>query len=49
VLTVRDNSYSKGKERRILEKITSKINWTQYRTPTTNMLLKIRVAHGLPP
>ena len=32
----------------ILKVFTSDHSWTQQRTPTTNILLRIRIAHGLP-
>jgi len=42
-------SHSKGKEKGFGKCSLQKKSLTQWRTPTTNIPLKINVAHGLPP
>ena len=44
---VRDKSYSKEKEKGFLKSFILKQSWTQKRTHTTIILLKIRVSHGI--
>ena len=44
---VRDKSFSKGKETGFWKMFIPKKSWTQKRTQTTIILLKIRVNHGI--
>ena len=44
---VRDKSYSKGKEKKNGTFSSKKKSWTQKRTHTTIILLKISVDHGI--